>query len=88
MALARDNANANKVHITLDMSSDNIKISVKDNGRTFNAETVFNGEEINLEPRVKGLITIKEKFELVGGTMSVQSVEGTGTIIKLDLPTG
>jgi two-component system, NarL family, sensor histidine kinase DegS len=87
MALARDNANANKLSVTLDMSSDTIKVSIEDDGRTFNAETVFNGEELNLDPRVKGLITIKEKFELVDGSMSVTSIEGTGTIIKLDLPT-
>lgn len=88
MAHVRDYATANRLKVRLDMGNAAIRMVVEDNGRGFNPEVIFSGEEQNLEPRVQGLITLKERFELVGGSMTVSSDEGIGTSVRLELPSG
>jgi two-component system sensor histidine kinase DegS len=87
MGYARDYANATELTIKVDLSAVRIKISVEDNGRGFDAEAAFSGnEESSSDPRVQGLITLKEKYELIGGSMQVFSSETEGTTIRLELP--
>lgn len=86
MTMVRDYANASKVAVKLDMSSSVIKIAVQDNGRGFDAEEIFNPDEHIQDARVQGLITLKEKYDLVGGTITIQSSETDGTLVRLELP--
>jgi two-component system, NarL family, sensor histidine kinase DegS len=86
MGHARDYASATELVIRLDMSSDRIKVDVEDNGRGFDAEAAFTGDETHLDPRAQGLLTLKEKFELVGGSLAVTSSETDGSHIHLELP--
>jgi two-component system sensor histidine kinase DegS len=86
MGHARDYANATEMEIRLDISGDKIKIGVEDNGRGFDAEAAFSGEESFHDPRVQSLITLREKFELVGGSVSVYSSESEGTQVRMELP--
>lgn len=86
MGHARDYANATEMEIRLDISGDRIKIAVEDNGRGFDAEAAFSGEESFHDPRVQNLITLREKFELVGGSVSVYSSESEGTQVRMELP--
>ncbi|MBL8154978.1 MAG: hypothetical protein JNM70_12415 [Anaerolineae bacterium] len=83
---ARDYAQATEVFIRLDMSTEIIKVEVEDNGRGFDAEATFSGDYAHVDPRTQGLITLKEKFELVRGTVSVTSGEGEGTHVSMSLP--
>jgi signal transduction histidine kinase len=68
------------------MSSERVKVDVEDNGRGFDAEAAFSGDEKQLEPRVTSLLTLREKYELVGGSVVVSSSETEGTSIHLELP--
>jgi two-component system sensor histidine kinase DegS len=86
MGHARDYANSSKLNIRLDMSGNRITVVVEDDGRGFDAESAFMGEEVNMDARTQGLITIKEKFELIRGSVSVFSKEGEGTTVRLELP--
>jgi two-component system, NarL family, sensor histidine kinase DegS len=86
MAHARDYANATQLSIRLDLSSSRIKIFVSDNGESFDAEAVFGSSGDGAVARVSDLITLKEKFELVGGTMTITSKENEGTEVRLELP--
>ncbi|MEO8610801.1 MAG: histidine kinase [Chloroflexota bacterium] len=86
MGHARDYANATSLDIRLDMSSERIKVDVEDNGRGFDAEAAFSGDEAHLEPRPQALLTLREKFELVGGSVAVTSSETEGSHIHLELP--
>lgn len=85
---ARDYATATQLKVKLDMLGNMVKIAVEDNGRAIDAENVLRGEESNQDPRSQGLITLKEKFELIGGSMSIQSAENLGTTVRLELPAG
>ncbi|MCC6896984.1 MAG: hypothetical protein IT321_29465 [Anaerolineae bacterium] len=87
MGHARDYASASEISIRLDMASDRIKVDVEDNGRGFDAQAAFTGDETHLEPRAQSIITLREKFELVGGTLSVTSGETDGTHVHIELPT-
>ncbi|MBC8171734.1 MAG: sensor histidine kinase, partial [Anaerolineae bacterium] len=88
MTHARDYAQANQVKIRLDMSGNRIKILVEDNGRGFDSDSAFAGEENHGSPRIQNLITLREKYELVEGTVVVDSRENEGTTVRLELPAG
>lgn len=86
MGHARDYATASKLNVRIDLTSNPIKIAVQDDGRGFDAEAVFSEEETHQDARSQGLITLKEKYDLVNGTMSVVSSEAEGTQVRLELP--
>lgn len=87
MGHTRDNASASHLKVRLDMNSNMIKIGVQDDGRSFDAEAIFSDEDTHVQDsRAQGLLTLREKFELVGGSISVTSSEGDGTLVRLELP--
>lgn len=89
MVQARDNGSASSVKIRLDMGAVQIKVLIEDNGRGFDAEAVFDANaDTHNNPRAQGLITLREKYELVGGNVMVTSSESEGTTVRLELPTG
>jgi two-component system sensor histidine kinase DegS len=87
MALARDYANPTEISIRLDIGPTSAKMSVDDNGRGFDAEAALTGEENYQDPRAQAVVTLKEKFELVRGSLSVTSGETDGTSVRMELPT-
>ncbi len=86
MAMARDYANSTSITIRLEIGNTVVKISVEDNGRGFDAEAALNGEEGYQDPRVQSLITLREKYELIRGTMTIMSSESEGTAVRMELP--
>jgi two-component system sensor histidine kinase DegS len=88
MANARDYANATEINIRIDMSTDHVKVEVEDNGRGFDADAAFSstGEDGHQDARIQSLLTLREKFELVGGSVVVSSSETEGTNVRLELP--
>ncbi len=86
MAMARDYANPTSISIRLELGNTVVKISVEDNGRGFDAEAALNGEEGYQDPRVQSLITLKEKYELIRGSMTILSSESEGTAVRIELP--
>ena len=87
MGHSRDYGSASEIFIRLDISNDRVKVDVEDNGRGFDAQAAFTGDEAHIEPRVQSIITLREKFELVGGSLSVTSGETDGTRVHMELPT-
>jgi two-component system sensor histidine kinase DegS len=87
MGHARDYGSASEIFIRLDISNDEVKVDVEDNGRGFDAQAAFTGDESHIEPRAQSIITLREKFELVGGSLSVTSGETDGTRVHMELPT-
>ena len=85
MAHARDYADANEitVHVTINPKDANIR--VEDNGRYFDAETLLANDHPD-DMRAQGIITLREKFELVGGEVSIHSVEGEVTEVEIKMP--
>jgi signal transduction histidine kinase len=54
---------------------------VEDNGRGFNVEEAY-----NKNTRTIGLATLRERIEMLGGQLQVQSSLGQGTRVELTIP--
>jgi len=85
MLHARDYASPQKLRIQLDMGGNRVRAIVEDDGRGFDAEAVLSGHH-QTDPRAQSMITLREKFELVGGSVSVNSTETEGTVVRIELP--
>jgi two-component system sensor histidine kinase DegS len=85
---ARDYAAPTKLSVKLDMGPEKVKAVVEDNGRGFDVDSALSGLEGQTDPRIQSIITLKEKFELIGGSLTVISSETEGTTVRLELPTG
>ncbi len=94
MGHARDYATPTTLNIRLDMGAANITIVVKDNGRGFDTSVLDEESEDpeihegEMDPRAGSLLTLKEKYELVGGRVQAVSTEGEGSDVRLELPSG
>jgi two-component system sensor histidine kinase DegS len=89
MLHARDYASPSKLRIQLDMGNGGpVKVMVEDDGRGFDAEAAMAGHDVHHsdDPRIQSIITLKEKFELVSGSVSVTSSETEGTVVRFELP--
>ncbi|MBK9124352.1 MAG: hypothetical protein IPM16_14700 [Chloroflexi bacterium] len=84
---ARDYASASNVKVRMDITGDPIKVLVEDDGRGFDTLVMEAGDESKMTARMRDLITMRDKFELVRGTVLVQSSE-EGTQVRLELPAG
>ncbi len=77
---AQRHANATRVLVSLDETDNGLELTVEDNGQGFNpaaapARTVA-GEKV-------GLVSMRERAELVGGSLSVESSPGQGCRITV-----
>lgn len=90
MSMSRDYGAPTDIKIRLDMAGDPIKILVEDDGRGFDSDIIFESDEdSNIEDaRISTMIMLRNKVELVGGSMTVQSNESDGTAVRLELPSG
>jgi two-component system sensor histidine kinase DegS len=89
MGHARDYANAANIKVRLDMSQDKIRALVEDDGRGFDASMLDSRDDTPTnDPRQQGLITLREKYELVEGSVVFDSSEAQGTSIRVELPAG
>jgi two-component system sensor histidine kinase DegS len=71
---------ASTVNIQLDMADNTSKVIVEDNGKGFDTESL--DEKGNM-----GLKIIKERCEMLGGFMDVDSAVGEGTRVSFQIPT-
>jgi len=74
---------ATEAVITLSRTEKTVTAVVRDNGRGFNLEetTRYADGSGGL-----GLLGMQERAELVGGTLTIQSAQGAGTEIRLEIP--
>lgn len=70
---------ASQVKVQVDMSDTNVRVTVDDNGKGFDVDTL--DEKSNL-----GLKVIRDRVEMLGGFMEVDSVSGQGTRVTFQLP--
>ncbi len=73
-------AQATMAKMQIDLGADLIRVSVSDNGKGFDPETLK--ESNNL-----GLKLIRERAEMLGGSFEVDSVVGSGARISFSVPT-
>jgi len=79
----RDHAQATWVKIMLDMGEHLVRVSVEDNGRGFDPESISKDEA-----KKYSLPMLQERIEMVGGSMELESAAGEGTRVAFSIPTG
>lgn len=73
-------ARATEAHIQLTHHDDNINIIIEDNG------IGFDPEKAQIAADGMGLDTIRRKINQLGGTIEIDSTQGKGTSIIIDIP--
>ncbi len=81
----RDHSQATQVRMTLDVDENRVKATVEDNGKGFDAAAVLAAPQEN---KHLGLRTMKERTELLGGRLDIESAAGQGARATVDLPVG
>jgi signal transduction histidine kinase len=76
-------AEARRVSLILERRTDHVLAIVEDEGRGFDVDAVMNAAETK---RWLGLLGMKERVALVGGTLQVESTLGAGTTLFIRIP--
>jgi len=75
-------AGANQVRVTLNTAANAIQLEIGDNGRAFLVGEAFSARN----PKRLGLVGMRERIEMVGGTLAIASVPGRGTTVRATIP--
>ncbi len=77
-------ANAKAADVSLYFKKNVIRVRVTDDGRGFDVKEAISSKD---RPRGLGLLGMKERVELVNGTLSIRSsLSGRGTEINIEIP--
>ncbi len=75
-------AKAAAVKIVLEELPDGIRMSVHDDGQSFDCENVWRNGKKRL-----GLLSMRERAEMMGGHFQIESAQGRGTTVTVEIPT-
>ena len=75
-------AKARLVEMNITKLADGVAMHVKDDGKSFQVERVLCGKG----SKRLGLLGMRERVEMVGGTFCVESAPGKGTTIQVEVP--
>ncbi|MBI2831579.1 MAG: GAF domain-containing protein [Chloroflexi bacterium] len=76
-------AQATSATISLQFRKDSLGVRVEDNGVGFDVEKVISSAD---RPRGLGLLGMRERVELINGTLRILSYPGSGTEIDIEIP--
>jgi signal transduction histidine kinase len=77
-------ADAKQVAVRLTWEPEAVVLDVQDDGRGFDPESVARGHDTGVG---MGLLGMRERADIVGGALTIDSAPGSGTRITLHLPT-
>ncbi|MDI3535250.1 MAG: two-component system, NarL family, sensor histidine kinase DegS [Thermosediminibacterales bacterium] len=80
----KKHAKANTVFLKIEFNNDYVTMLIRDDGRGFDTEKVFNDKKAGIE--TFGLMGIKERAQLMGGKLEIYSKPGKGTRVFLKIP--
>jgi signal transduction histidine kinase len=73
---------ATKVSLNISEFPDAIQMEIWDNGKSFNVENVVAVKN----PKRLGLLGMRERIEMVGGILKIESAPGKGTTVRAKIP--
>ncbi len=79
----RRHAKASKVEIRLQWEEEQLELSVTDDGRGFKVQEVL--DRLQAQKRF-GILGMRERAYLMGGTLEIQSTPGEGSTVRVILP--
>jgi signal transduction histidine kinase len=77
-------AHASRVEVCMEQQPTGICLRIKDDGKSFQADRMLNGKG----SKRLGLLGMRERLEMVGGHLTIDSVAGQGTTILAQIPGG
>jgi signal transduction histidine kinase len=77
-------AKASRVEVIIQKLQDVICMIIKDDGKSFHVDHVMHGKG----GKHLGLLGMRERLEMVGGSFEVESAPGNGTTITAKIPLG
>jgi signal transduction histidine kinase len=77
-------AQASLVHIRIQKLKDSMRMTIQDNGKSFELKRVLSAKK----NKRLGLLGMRERLQMVGGTLSVESAPDKGTTISAVIPFG
>ncbi len=80
---ARNHAQATAITVDFDCDEERVRIQVEDNGLGFDPEVALSGES-----RAIGLAALKERLEVLSGSLTLESQSGQGARVTMELPVG
>jgi signal transduction histidine kinase len=75
-------AQASLVKVSIEAKPGAICMTVSDNGKSFDAAKILNARRC----RRLGLLGMRERAEMVGGTFAIESSPGRGTTVRVQVP--
>ena len=79
----RQHAQASQVRVLIDLDTARVRVNIEDNGKGFDPQAVLAGKS-----KTTGLQSLRERMDLVGGSLQIDSQVGQGARLILDVPTG
>jgi len=81
LGFAHRQGQATQIKIDVTLGDANIKVSIEDNGKGFDEEELFRGSGISIK-------AIKDRIEMLGGEMEVESIPDRGGYFTFQIPVG
>jgi signal transduction histidine kinase len=75
-------AQATKVTMSIREVSGAIRMEISDNGQSFDVKKAI----FSKNPKRLGLVGMKERIEMVGGKLAIESLPGRGTTVRAEIP--
>ena len=75
-------AQASQVKMSITEISGAIQMEISDNGKSFHVGKALTARN----PHRLGLVGMRERVEMVGGTLTIESARGQGTIVRAEIP--
>lgn len=75
-------AQASRGRVIIERLANDVRMQIKDNGRSFDVERVFRSRKV----RHLGLLGMRERVEMIGGRFMVESAPGQGTTVLVRIP--
>ncbi len=75
-------AQATRVEIVISKISGAVRMEIRDNGKSFQVEQVL----LARNHKRLGLVGMRERIEMVGGNLAVESEPGKGTTVRAEVP--
>jgi len=75
-------ARATQVRMSITEISGAIRMEISDNGKSFHVGKTLHAKN----PKRLGLIGMKERIEMVGGSLTIESAPGKGTTVRAEIP--
>ena len=75
-------AKATQVKMNLTSITGGVRMEISDNGQSFPVDKILDAKN----PKRLGLIGMRERIEMVGGTLAIESKPGQGTTVRAEIP--